>query len=558
MNLARSIALVAILATVSGCGSIGEGSTVKSLQILASGSGSAASPFLLHQCLRDQLIAVATFTDGTTADFSYRVTWASSDSSVVQVSDNDIPTAVVSGGVFAEAAYAPYRPGTLIPRAASGSATITATFVGISASMLVDIDTAQFKVAPLAPAVDPQVQPPALRYVGPGAAVRYVFLAVRPDRQTVTFSPLALTGSLNPILWTFVGGELDPADSAVAGDYDKYAVPNAAAPTAVISARSGGVTGMTPDAATTWQVQAATSLCPTDAAFLPTAPVRIAPFDATNPLTLGYENDFNGEGQPLTGDLVAGSTELLSVTANLDSDGDGIGDQTQNLSDQIDLQITHTTACASGSTNCTCDADGTNCTKRLFLSSVNEVRTLISNDSANADLIACFTDLDSVHSDDCEEDAAGDDVALKSNTLSLQAIAVDLRGTGSSLFIRPDSASQPAFTYPGQQFNAYGTFTAMDGGTPFAGGTSATATQKVTRHVAWTTRPQGSTTEFSDIALVRNVDDGFFGGIGSVNYLKDVTVNTALDVLIAPVVPFASVPAPAAPTPFTVCPSAGC
>jgi hypothetical protein len=333
-------------------------------------------------------------------------------------------------------------------------------------------------------------------------------------------------------------------------------VPNAASPTATISANSGTVTGIAPDS--TYQVEAVGSLCPDQAAFMPTAPVQVAAFDTTTPLTLAHETDINGPGVAPTGDLIAGTGEMLRIFANLDTDGDGAGDQTQDVSGQVDLNVTHTTACTAGTTNCTCEADGTGCTKRLLVASGNFVTSAINNDSASADVFACFTDLDTVHVDDCDEDIAGEDVALKSNTLGFQSIPVDLSGAGATLFARPDPApAQPALSYPGLQFDAYGTFTAL-ADTPFAGGTSATATQKITSLVTWNTRPEGSTTEFSDFAFVRNAGDGFFSPVGRFATNRDVTANTVVDVFFVPGAPFASVAAPTTPVSVTVCPSAGC
>jgi hypothetical protein len=546
--------LGALALLLAGCGGIGDGNTLQSLKIQLSGDSRATSPFMLHQCLRDQLQVVGTFNDGRTADFSYRAQWSTSDPALVQVSNFDLPQVAVVNGAFSQLPGLFYPPGVIEPRAASGTVTITASFVGLRDSVQVTIDTAQFMIAPLAPGVDPQAQPPARSYLGPATTRRFAFMARESSGRILVASPLNLFGSLNPVLWSLVGGEFQARDSSDATDFDKFAVPTAAAPTAVVHVTQGVVTGRQAEMAA-YEVQATTALCPTDPVFRPTAEVQVAAFDATTPLTLAYEAGFNGAGVPPNGEMFAGTGQALVVTANLDSDGDGAGDQTQDLTGQVDLALTHTTTCTQGDANCTCDTGGTNCTKRLVASLGLEVFTLVTTDGATADAVACFTDLDTLHTDDCDEDAAGEAVALKSNVLSLTSIPVDLTGTGATLSVVAP-APAPALSYPGPQFEAYGTFTALSG-TPFAGGTSATGTQKLTRRVTWTTRAQGETTGFSDLGGVRNSGDGFYNPIGSFTYFQDVTADTVVDVSITPAAPLDKATAPA-PVGFTICPSTGC
>lgn len=566
MKLARSIVLLSALAAVSGCNSIGDGSTVVAIEIRDPGGRALTGPFPISQCLRDQLIAVAIFTDGTIADFSYRVTWASSDETRLGVSNNDINQVVVRSGAFDTVEGAPYRPGTLVPPATAtpGTVTVTARFLGFADSQEVQLGTPTFRVRALKD-IDPMPEP-ATAYLGPATFQRFGFFIEQADGLVLLPSALNVIGSLNPVLWSFADAEnvFDPADSAVAGDFDKYAVPDIDAPTATISPGTGIVRGVTPEART-YTVKAVTSLCDSDPAFTATAPVQVAPFATTAPLTIEHEADFNGPGNALTGDLIAGTSELVTVLGHLDTDADGVGNETIDLGTQVDLRIAHPTTCDSGTTNCTCDSDGTGCTKRLLSNNGTLLLTLIQNDSAEASVQACFTDIDTTHADDCEEiDAgAGTALALESGVLDIHVIPVDLTGAGATLSIVPAApAPEPAFTHPGRQFDAYGTFTAL-AGTPFnrdgtGVGTSATGTQKLTRGVNWLTRPQGSTTGFSDIGFVRNTHDGFFAPQGSFTYFKDVDADTQVDIYIAPLAPFTAVTPPSAPVPFTICPSAGC
>lgn len=553
MKLARSLVLLAALTALAGCEGIGDGSTVVSIEIRDPGGDTITGPFPISQCLRDQMIAIATFTDGTRADFSYRVQWTSSDPAVVQVSNDDILQSYIDDGAFTTLEGFTYRPGTLVPVAAAGaSATVTASFLGMSSSKTVVIMQPTLRVAPVKD-IDP-MQAPATAYLGPATIQRFGFYVEQEDGHVLLPTSLNLLGSLNPVLWSFEGGEFDPADTAVAGDFDKVAVPNAASPTATITG-AGVVRGVTPEDAV-YTVRATTSLCENDPAFTPTATIRVAPF-ATDALTLQHEPDINGEGVASTGDLIAGTGEVMTVLGNLDTDGDpATAEQTQDLGDQIDVAVTHTQSCVSGTdSHCVCDANGDNCSKQLLSGNGAFVFSLISDDGETATAQACFTNIDTLHSDDCEEvPASGSEFQLFSNVLALQVVPVERSAGNATTFVRPAAAAQRAFAYPGQQFHAYGTFTAL-AGTPFAGGTSATATQKITRNVTWTTRQQGSTTEFPEFGFVRNTDDGYFGHIGSFTYVDDVAANTAVDVNFTLGIPFVDVTPPASPVPFTVCPS---
>ncbi|HUR39809.1 MAG TPA: hypothetical protein VM240_01445 [Verrucomicrobiae bacterium] len=549
-------ALVLLLAFLGGCESIGEGSTIESLSIEAGNSRHNTTPFLLQRCLRDQLVVVATFTDGTRADFSLRARWVSSDPSVVQVSNNDIPTAAVISGAFTTIPTLPYRPGTIIPQASSGTATITASYIGLTASKTVQIESPLLRIAPVTPGASPNgVQP--TQFLAPKTTLGYAFLSERVSGEVESQSTLNLLGPLNPVLWKVRGvlpGEFDARDTTIAGDFDKYAAPTAADPSVVISSITGLVTGMKADTAT-YTVEASTSLCPNEQV---SAPVSVAAF-ASPALTLEYEPAFNGVGVIENGETIAGTSQALVVTGNLDTDGNtATAEQSMDLSNQADLRITPTgNLCTAGTTNCTCDADGiSNCRKRLFSSVNSQVFTLITDDGAMADVQACFTDIDASHSDDCEEIDAGPgtNVAVQSNTLAVKSIPIDLSGATGSFTVQSNVAQEPAFTYPGAQFTAYGTFTALTG-FAFAGG--PTAMQNFTRIANWITRPAGVTDQFSDVAVIRNSSDGLFNPAGSMTYLKDVTTNTNIDVSFVLRAPFAEIDPPAA-VPFTVCPSAGC
>jgi hypothetical protein len=559
MKYARSIVFLAALAAVTGCGSIGEGSTVVSLEIHDPSGRAIDGNYPVNQCLRDQMIAVATFTDGTRADFSFRATWSSNDPALVQVSNNDIPQQFVDGGVFTTLAGANYRPGTLVPTQAAtpgSTVTITARFLNMSSTKTVEIKQPIFRIAPLREGLDPR-QPAPTAYLGPATSQRLGFYIEEPDGRIVLPTGGSVVGSLNAVLWRFqhAGNTFQGADPEVPGDFAKYLVPDATSPHASITPATGIVRGITADA-TEYAVQATTSLCEDVAQFTPTTNVRVAPFTTTDPLTLSHEVDINGPGTAgsPTGDLIAGTGEILRLVANLDTDGDlTTGEQTQDLG-IADLDVVHTLACTAGDSNCVCEADGVTCTKRLLGSSGMFLFSLVNDDRAEAIVSACYTNVDASHTNDCDEELTDPGhFRLLSNSLPIQVIPVNLAAGDATFEIVPSGAAERAFTYPGQQFHAYGNFTTLSGEPLFAGGTSATAQQKITRNAIWSTSEPG-TTVLPAVGFVRNVDDGYFGRPGSFNYVADVTENTPVEVKFRPTAPFAAIEPPDA-VPFTVCPS---
>lgn len=530
---------------LAGCDSIGDGSTIVALEV-QSAAGDTTDPFMVHRCLRDQLVAIATFTDGTRANYSGRVTWESSDPAVVAVSNGDLPAVQIVDGAFAASSFN-YGSGILEPRAASGTATVTARFLSFAASRQVQLYDAQtFRIVPIGQPVDPTVQPPATRHLLPKTTLRYGFYFLDHEGRAILGSNLNASG-LNPLLWKFPTGVFEAEDEDDATDFDKYLVPDATVRTASINPINGTVTGLAIENGATYPLQATTSLCEDDPAYTPTADVGVAGFASTNPLELRHEEDFNGPGATPTGDLVGGTSEILQVIANLDADGDGAADTTFDVSSQVSFDVDSTTTCgAATETNCTCDTSG--CFKRLLASSSNTLFSTSTTDFSDANVTACFSTEDTLHTDDCTETAPAPTL---SNVLSVRSVPVDLSGANATLSV-PPPAAEKAFTYPGHQFDVYGTFTATTA-QKFAG-SQDTGTQKINRFVFWTARPEGSTTEVSDLGFV-TLGDGFFAPPGSFVYVKDVEQNTVLDMYLTTVSPLNEIDPPTTPVKFTVCPS---
>lgn len=124
MRLAATLT-VAILA---GCGDpVGSGVGPSFLQIsttaATNSSGSAARVYL---CFPIALVANMHFTDGSSVNFTKSVTWSSSASGIVRVSNGDIPGPEGIGF---------YPIGTLIPQS-QGTATVTASFEGATETQI--------------------------------------------------------------------------------------------------------------------------------------------------------------------------------------------------------------------------------------------------------------------------------------------------------------------------------------------------------------------------------------------------------------------------------------
>jgi hypothetical protein len=119
-------------AGLSACdiGGIGEGNKLEKVEIRRTTALLDRESNLSYLCFSDKLTLIGSFTDGGTADYSTRGTWTSSNPDVVEVSNGDILIPGSTTNAFAG--------GTLIPRS-PGTATITAEFVGLTASYDVEV-----------------------------------------------------------------------------------------------------------------------------------------------------------------------------------------------------------------------------------------------------------------------------------------------------------------------------------------------------------------------------------------------------------------------------------
>jgi hypothetical protein len=352
MKHALHLLATALLASsLAACDAIGDGSTIETLEILpASGATQlkrfdAGDTYKVFQCLRDELFVKATFTDGTEANFGGRAIWSSSDPSVVEVSNGDIPAVFLLGnpaadGSFYDSQTTNFLSGTLIPRGTPGqTAVITARFSNLSASINVEIRKPTLRIVNV-PNLDPGSAAPPY-YLAEGTTQRLTVLA-DADGRTVKLSDLdgvANSININPLRWVFTGGTFVPEDPDVIGDADRWAIDSGTDRIVTIGALDATVTGVKADF-TPYEVYAESSLCQgsLDPALRPIGSVQVATlYDdpgtvEDDRLVLTREASFNGGGFA-TEDMVIGTNQQFQLRAKLDAEGDGslIVDQHFNL-----------------------------------------------------------------------------------------------------------------------------------------------------------------------------------------------------------------------------------
>ena len=294
-------ALLLLGAGAAGC-DIGEGSTIETLEVRVQ----PVAPFEqgtyldvdlpteryhMYDCFCSNIAVIGTFTDGTLANFANRAVLTSSDPAVVEVlnyPDTDLD-ACPAGQQAA---------GMVMPRGV-GTATITAAFAGLSASMTVE--------------------------VADSSAGVYTMTAAKPYEPATDVA----VGALLPLN---VDLTLDGRKRNINRNVMKWAFDNDDPELATVDSTGvlGGVgrTGAVPRV-----VRASFGTC-TDVSV--SSPVNVG--DVVKPLLLEREPGFAADS------LVAVATDQqLKTTAGLDFDGDGDADGTQLFSSQV--LVTFTEAC---------------------------------------------------------------------------------------------------------------------------------------------------------------------------------------------------------------------
>jgi hypothetical protein len=137
-SLLPRLRLAALLApfALAACGGTGVGTGVgpTELKLTPFGGLNGDTSTKIFECIPSSIQAVLFFSNGSAGDFTGRVTWSTSNSGVAAVSNGDIPVNGLTNQFYAKGVLVPFGPGT---------ATITANYDGLMASVIVNVGTPQ-------------------------------------------------------------------------------------------------------------------------------------------------------------------------------------------------------------------------------------------------------------------------------------------------------------------------------------------------------------------------------------------------------------------------------
>lgn len=573
MNFRRLCLLLAV-ASLSAC-ELGEGSRPVSLTIIPAGVVNAAGQLQMTECFREPLALQVTFSDGQIGNVTSRATWSVRDPSnpanpnpAVQVSNGDVKAQAIINGEFKVLESTNFGRGVLIPKAPTTTPVIvTANFLGLKADLPVVVDSLESALtftgspgqakAELVPRPVVGGTPPSPKFIGEGFSERFTIRLTKNgrllDAGDFSRTDSIFNSFLNPVLWTFSGGVFsdgDTTDTDTTNDADLFLVGGATRSTAfaTLTPNGGLVTGVNAGSA-----PLVAELSSVDGAIAPcgtvTTDTQIAEVDGL--LVLSHEKDFNSlnttPSSATVSDLVVGTSELLKVTANL------VGtNEKQDVTAQVGYEVIEEdrdvcvefldatttmteTRCTSsiltlglgGFMTTTAGTDGsfnvlTVDNKRLPGNNTTDPR--FNGDTAvdEVKVRACFPA--------CTFDSNDSSPTLVSDPITIRAVPARL-DPASLVVIQPDApAPQLAFTVPGIQFKAYGTYTAgsiVNGAFVAAtapeqrfSNNNPTATQNIGRYLSWFARPAGDDSAISDVAQLTNgSSNGSVEATGQVFYI---------------------------------------
>lgn len=299
--LCAAIALLAL----AGCGVVGDGTKLTKLRLLPNGSDATKdlSRVAAYECFASQLVLYGEFENGDIGNFTDRINeihFSSSNPAALEVSNGDILLPEQDDVPEAERLFYPYA--AVIPRT-PGTATITATYLGLTASLDVVVKTP----------TDFEFTPNDVARMAPLTSLQYFVTAKLDSRKT----DLSTQAS-----WTLDGA--DPAGD----DEDEDPLAVIGASTGVVQA-SQLVDGLT--------VKARFPLCDKEfQANLDVKPIRS--------LILTHQEGFTGE-------LIKNTSELFKVMAAFVEDPENAGQDLpeQNLTGQVIYSSSNTDAATSAS-----------------------------------------------------------------------------------------------------------------------------------------------------------------------------------------------------------------
>ncbi|MEK6806508.1 MAG: hypothetical protein AABY95_07655 [Pseudomonadota bacterium] len=519
-----------LLATLSGC-DLGEGSKLESLEIVSASGATITGSHQMYPCFRDRLNVIGRFTNGDSGNFSTRVAWSSSNPAVVRVlNGSELNTRAVfsnDGGLtigFNDINGLFYTAGTIVPKGV-GAATVTATFLGLTKSVTVNVNSDLANPISLsATPVEGMAAPASLPTVV-GFARSLTARAVLGGQTTDAVLRRQDPGTLellNPILWQFATlGTFSPgvtADDVALDREDLFLFDGTRSTTNADGTASPGTQKTTLNPASgVYRAIAATAapvvnaVFDTDATkgvFCPTSPIALpAPVEAFASLELSHEADFNGAGVVENGDLVIGTDEVLKTVANP-------AGANQDVSTQVGYEVIPADRdfCVSADPACAAPVSSILAFNFNQLSTVPGTNgSFVTNTVLNPGAVAAgaagnarfFQDskVDPVLIRACAPTCSSAAPLFSANNLSIRAIPATL--AVDKISISPDAAANTtdtAFEFPGEQFQAFATFTASsaDLDNRFSG-PQAMAAQNVSRYMNWFARPTGSTTEVSNL-----------------------------------------------------------
>lgn len=458
-NWSGTLVGLMLAAGLAGCEGIGEGVTLRSLEVQPadgfSSDGRPERPMRVYPCLRDAAELIGTFTDGSKGGFTSRAQWRSSNpDAIAVVTSDDVPSPEVPTVHLAR--------GSLLVNesAAPQTVTISAEFVGLTASMEVALrPMPEFSISP----EEPVVAVGGLHFLN--------LLAVLDGRSTVVDDAF--------LRWSFDEGSLseDGTDSVVDGVVSMDVV-------------GGRVRGLGPDQGATLTARAKFIACSSEA----TRTVRVG--QIVPPLSLGHEpghSEMPGELSRITSPTGSSSqvntSEALRATATVDFGGGSPSTGTVDLSTQIGLILDQ-------------DLDDNADTAEAYLfNSVNRITTAgkTPEGSAGVSITAQLTDTR-------QTTDTADDVVYESESLVPPVRVVERTLTGVQIKVRcaadpcvDQAADETTMTVEGFgtiQLEAHGTLTSTTT-------SPATLHQRITRHASWRSDDTGLarvSTNFSNAA----------------------------------------------------------
>lgn len=444
--LRRALLVLPMLA-LAACNVVGEGNKIETLQIKDGIYGyDIASPLQTFRCLRYSLAALGTFSDGTSAFYTDRATWSSSDNNVARVSNGDIFLPAPNASLV-------YSRGTVIP-VGVGTVTITVDYVGVKASMQVTVNAAPTITLVPSSTITPRPTAPATVTIAPRTVISYTALATINGRTTditnignwsvqnaspSTDAATFVTGSTSSFKGVLAGGPI-----TLQADFNQVA-----------------------------------GACPST----PTAQLSVAEIQS-----IALSSEYGASPNP----VVLTTTDRLKTTASLN------GGATQDISELVLLNDGTSSIVSYNLPTITSTAGATDDVSVLSYTLYNLLRALSTGttaDTNSADLTASFAKAASLTCNSRSTDpncvvSPRFNRATQDGTLAAVTICAVSSSTPVNSCSNPASTTikVPNFLQYGEdqarvQLRAIATFNKADG--------SGTVDQDVSRHVLWTSSNPG-------------------------------------------------------------------